>query len=273
MTIPSGTRGTLLMRLAGPLQSWGTSSRYTERDTGYEPSKSGVVGILAAALGRPRSDDVSDLAALTMGVRVDQEGVPGYDFQSAGAGDDHPGIAMARDTPGVIERRLRELARGTLPDSARGKASISRRHFVQDAVFLVGLEGDDIAFLHTLDAALRAPVYPIGLGRRGYVPSVPVAMEPTPDQPTGVREGKDLLSALTSEPWPVADLSRRVLWRAERQGQSPDCRLILEADETASTTRNDQPIGAAFSTRVFGPRPIRFDHVTPPVKELSNARS
>ena len=32
---------TLLMRLAGPMQSWGTQSRFTVRDTGREPSKSG----------------------------------------------------------------------------------------------------------------------------------------------------------------------------------------------------------------------------------------
>ncbi len=42
---------TLLLRLAGPMQSWGTQSRFTERDTGREPSKSGVVGLLAAAVG------------------------------------------------------------------------------------------------------------------------------------------------------------------------------------------------------------------------------
>lgn len=42
---------TLLMRLAGPLQSWGTTSRFDQRDTGKEPSKSGVIGLMAAALG------------------------------------------------------------------------------------------------------------------------------------------------------------------------------------------------------------------------------
>jgi len=271
MVGPSAMRSTLLLRLAGPLQSWGISSRYTERDTGSEPSKSGVIGILAAALGRSRSADLSDLATLTMGVRVDQEGVPGYDFQSAGAGDDYPGIAMARDSQSVIERRLREFERGTLLESARGKSSISRRHFLQDAVFLVGLEGDDVAFLHHLDAALRAPIFPIGLGRRGYVPSVPVAMPPTEEHPTGVRDQTAREDALRDEPWPVADLSRRALRQAERQSQSPQCRVVLEV-ERSEMQRNDQPIGAAFSNRVFGPRPVRFGQVTPPMKEPANAR-
>ena len=38
----------LLLRLSGPMQSWGVQSRFTVRDTGLEPSKSGVVGLIAA---------------------------------------------------------------------------------------------------------------------------------------------------------------------------------------------------------------------------------
>ena len=51
---------TLLLRLAGPMQSWGTQSRFTIRDTGYEPSKSGVIGLLCAALGKPRDESHPD---------------------------------------------------------------------------------------------------------------------------------------------------------------------------------------------------------------------
>jgi len=42
----------LLLRLAGPLQSWGDSSRFATRGTRREPTKSGVIGMVAAALGR-----------------------------------------------------------------------------------------------------------------------------------------------------------------------------------------------------------------------------
>ena len=48
---------TLLLRLAGPMQSWGTQSRFTIRDSGLEPSKSGVIGLLCAALGKPRTEE------------------------------------------------------------------------------------------------------------------------------------------------------------------------------------------------------------------------
>ena len=68
---------TLLLRLVGPMQSWGTTSRFDQRDTGKEPSKSGVVGLLAAALGIDRENwtDLEPLTRLSMGVRHDRPGV------------------------------------------------------------------------------------------------------------------------------------------------------------------------------------------------------
>lgn len=52
---------TLLLRLAAPLQSWGSDSKFETRKTDREPTKSGVVGLLAAALGL-RRDDTEGLA-------------------------------------------------------------------------------------------------------------------------------------------------------------------------------------------------------------------
>lgn len=54
---------TLLLRFAAPLQAWGTESKYDIRKTDREPSKSGIVGFLAAALGRKRDESVEDLAS------------------------------------------------------------------------------------------------------------------------------------------------------------------------------------------------------------------
>lgn len=67
---------TLLIRLAAPMQSWGDESKYDIRQTWKEPSKSGVIGLLAAALGLKRdSEDIPALSAsLRMGVRVEMPG-------------------------------------------------------------------------------------------------------------------------------------------------------------------------------------------------------
>lgn len=236
---------TLLLRLVGPMQSRGLSSRFSERDSGLEPSKSGVVGILAAALGRARDESVDDLAALRMGVRADKEGVLAYDFHTAGAGEGQLGIIRAQ--------------------GSGYNTSISRRFYLQDAAFLVGLEGDHLEFQESLDRALRAPVHPTGLGRRSHVPSCPVAMPPRPEHSDGLRANTCVRCALRMEEWPVAEMP----WWQQRRLEEDDVRLILE-DETGSIVRTDQPVGAAFATRIFGPRTVRVTHCSPPRKEITH---
>lgn len=142
---------TLLLRLQGPMQSWGTTSRFDERDTQLEPSKSGVIGLLCAALGRDRTESVEDLAVLRMGVRVDREGVPMREYQTA------TGVLIASSAKADVRRTV-----------------VSPRFYLADAVFLAGLEGTDEALLLQLHQALRQPVWPLALGRKSFVPSCPV---------------------------------------------------------------------------------------------------
>lgn len=159
---------TLLLRLQGPMQSWGTTSRFDERDTQLEPSKSGVLGLVCAALGRDRSEPVDDLAALRMGVRVDREGVPMRDYQTA------TGVVNAA---GKVEKE---------------RTVVSPRYYLADAVFLVGLEGER-ALLERIHEALPRPAWPLALGRKSFVPSEPVHL------PDGLVEA-GLEQALTQ--WP-----------------------------------------------------------------------
>lgn len=142
---------TLLLRLQAPMQSWGVSSHFTSRDTTREPSKSGVIGLLCAALGRPRDADLSDLAALKMGVRVDREGVFQKDFH---------------------------IAQDILPaDGGKLKSSeMSDRYYLADAAFLVGLEGP-IELLQEIHAALKNPYWLLYLGRKAFIPGKPVWLQ------------------------------------------------------------------------------------------------
>ena len=144
---------TLLLRLIGPMQSWGTTSRFDERDTQLEPSKSGVLGLICAALGRDRSESVEDLAALKMGVRVDREGLLMRDYHTA------TGVMTAAGKPDLH------------------RTVVSPRFYLSDAAFLVGLAGNDTDLLHSVRAALRAPVWPLALGRKAFPPSLPVWLE------------------------------------------------------------------------------------------------
>ena len=63
---------TLLLKFNAPLQAWGTSLKLKNHETDIYPSKSGVVGMIASAMGRRRDADISDLAKLKFGVRIDQ---------------------------------------------------------------------------------------------------------------------------------------------------------------------------------------------------------
>ncbi|NUW33851.1 type I-E CRISPR-associated protein Cas5/CasD [Nonomuraea sp. SMC257] len=160
----------LLMQLAGPLQSWGSASRFARRMTEAAPTKSGVIGLLAAAQGRQRSADVSDLAALRFGVRIDQAGTVLRDYQTA-----HHFVS----------------------DEA---VPVSERFYLADAVFVAGVEGDR-QLIEALYRALRAPVFLPYLGRRSCPPTRPVELR--------VDHDRSLQQALEREPWRAARWNQR----------------------------------------------------------------
>ena len=132
---------TLLLRLAGPMQSWGTDSKFDVRRTQREPSKSGVIGLVAAALGISRQDrrTLATLACLRFGVRVDREGTLLRDYHTA-----HP---------------------------EKGSAYVTNRYYLADAVFVAGLESEDGALLEKIGEALVSPAFPLYLGRRSCPPT------------------------------------------------------------------------------------------------------
>lgn len=189
----------LLLRLGGPLQSWGTSSRFTRRATDRVPSKSGVVGLLAAAKGLRRTDPLEDLLQLRLAVRTEQAGRVERDFQTAArAGERTP-------------------------------VSVSTRHYLADAVFLAAVEGDP-ALLEGLRDALRAPHFPLFLGRRSCPPVGRVEL--------GLRDGA-AVDALRAEPWRAAP------W-FQRECRDPRIALELVADCDPTDPRaelvRDEPV-------------------------------
>jgi len=198
---------TLLLQLIAPMQSWGSRSRFDDRDTEREPTKSGVLGLVASALGRPRNADVLDLAALLFGVRVDRAGQVRTDYHTAQEGN------------------------GT---------AVTRRHYLADAAFLVGLEGEP-ELLRQIDAALRNPVWPPFLGRKSFPPSQPMFVE------GGVQDGS-LLDVLSAHPaiHPSPDAQARFV-------------LELRPGETtshATSLRMDQPTGT-YAERRYASRQVR----------------
>lgn len=215
----------VLLRLEGPLQSWGLSSRFDERDTALEPTKSGVIGLCAAALGLPRDDEeaLARLAALRFAVRIDRPGTLSTDFQTAGGGLFAGGDYGVRKASG-----------------AAGDTVISRRAYLADSSFLAALGGQNHDLVSRVDAAVRAPHWPLFLGRRAFVPSVPIA--------AGLFDGPPDL-ALENAPRGL---------RAE-----PRVRLVVEVDADG-LPRNDQPLSFRSDDRRFATRLVADREVEPP---------
>jgi CRISPR system Cascade subunit CasD len=173
-----------------------------------EPSRSGVTGLLCCALGWKRDHPLDVFSHLKMATRVDREGKFSTDFQTA--------LQVAK---------ANEASAGTV---------ISNRYFLADASFTVALAGEK-EFLAGLHQALRDPYWPIYLGRKAFVPSLP------PYIPEGlIAVADDPLKELVSLP---------LLCET-----GPQVRFIVE-DPSGPEIRNDFPV--SFQPRVNVPRRVR----------------
>ncbi|AKK11720.1 type I-E CRISPR-associated protein Cas5/CasD [Corynebacterium uterequi] len=128
----------LLLLLKGPLQSWGDESRYATRATGNSPTKSGVIGLLAAAQGRRRADPIEDLVSMDYAVRIDQSGSLLRDFQTS----------------------------QNWQDSGKLESSLVNRYYLADAAFIAAVGSEDRSILCGMRDALLRPAFPLFLGRR-----------------------------------------------------------------------------------------------------------
>jgi len=238
---------TLLLRLAGPMQSWGTQSRFTERDTGRDPSKSGVIGLLCAALGWSRDVELEKLARLArlhMGVRIDRQGVMRMEYQTAGGShrrDEHYGVA-------IVEGGMRTV--------------VSRRYYLADADFLVGLAGgegheEDEATLRMVDDALKNPRWPLFLGRRSFVPGEPVRLPDDPPARASWRS-EPLRDALINYPWPQP---------RHRRETFDQLQFVFETEagaDAGAEARRDVPISFQSDNRVFAVRYVTTESIRRP---------
>lgn len=220
---------TVLLRLEGPLQSWGTRSRFGERDTELEPSKSGVLGLVGSALGMQRDDDAMllRLASARFGVRADREGRVLKDYHSVGGG--------------------RFRGREHLMYEAKHPI-LTSRDYLQDASFLGGLCFEDEALAGEVFAALNAPIWPLYLGRKACPPSLPVHV------PGGVLDA-DLETALRTTPYP----RDKVPVKSDGEPVEAGLRMVLEcpAGDEGAETRQDQPLSFRLSNRHFARRYVK----------------
>jgi CRISPR system Cascade subunit CasD len=200
-------------------------SRFVTRGTEREPTKSGWIGLICCASGKPRVGRPGDghvplavLAALRMAVRIDREGSIDEDFQI------HRDVPCANGKP--------------------GENVLSTRRFLSNAVFLVGLEGEE-SVLRDIDDNLRDPTWPVFLGRKSFLPSYPIYL------PDGLVD-EPLAKAIRRYPWLPAALPGHAI---EGEAKS-SLRLVEECRPTdaGAVLRGDVPLSFDPLDRRFGPR-------------------
>ncbi len=153
----------LALLLDGPLQSWGHASRFDRRTTALFPTRSGVLGLIAAAMGidKHSPDEEKQLrrleplrvSTLTLG-RQNQRG----ESLPMRRLEDYHTVTGIRRASGKVE------------DDATVQ---TYRHYLLDARFGVLLEGP-VPLLEEIATALRDPKWGIWFGRKSCLPACPV---------------------------------------------------------------------------------------------------
>ncbi|MEV5010997.1 type I-E CRISPR-associated protein Cas5/CasD [Streptomyces sp. NPDC055692] len=229
----------LVLRLAAPLQAWGGSSRYNRRETRPQPTKSGVLGLLAAAEGRDREASLTDLVGLQLGVRVDQPGTLLRDYHTY---SDYRGLPLLSAKANAKGQQTK-----TTPPKYTG---VTQRFYLQDAVFVAALRGPK-ALMQSVEEAVRNPVFPLSLGRRSCPPTGPVSL--------GLRADTRLEEVLKGVPWQAGSHRRR-----QAQGATVSLQATVE-DPAGDQLAVDVPDTYDLKTGTrFGRRAIRHVWVTVP---------
>ncbi len=208
----------LMLRLAGPLQSWGDSSRFTQRSTANAPTKSGVLGMLAAAQGRRRTDPVEDLVQLRFGVRIDQPGSLLRDFH-------------------------------TTHDVNGNSKPLSHRYYLSDAVFVAGLEGESEA-IELIAESIKKPRYPLYLGRRACPPDLPIVLG------IGQAELEDSLRSIEWQAASWFQTRRKNRSDGYRASILMDAHITENVDNNGRFTVRDVPLSWDPNHRVYAWRDV-----------------
>lgn len=131
---------TLTIKLTAPLQAYGNEASFERRTSWPGPSKSAIIGMIAAALGLRRdSEQIGELNSLAFAVRIDQPGKIMTDFHTV--------------------------------EWKSGKRKLTYRDYYQDAVYIVAVGSEDERRIDRIQYALRHPRFQIYLGRRACPPA------------------------------------------------------------------------------------------------------
>ena len=212
--------GFLTLRFVGPLQSWGTDSQYSRRNTGLMPTRSAVAGMCCAALGLSRgSEDEREFLNRFASVRMTSVVVPRK------AGKKNLQVRRLQDYHTVMNTKT---AQGATKD-----CHITYRQYLTDASFGVILEGPK-PLLKEIRDALSNPVWGVWLGRKCCIPAAPVL--------AGLKETKEGAMTLIIGEQRIESMTRQ--------------EEVTEFSEGGDSL-TDVPVSFAVDGRLFSLRRIR----------------
>ncbi len=186
----------LVFRLYGPLASWGQAAVGGDRPTGLYPTRSAVIGLLAAALGLKREQE-QEMEHLNNSVQI---AVKQF-FPSSLMRDYH--TAQVPST----KRGVTHLTRKSELSEEKLNTILSSRDYRCDGVWVIAIRLIDGSFytLFQLEKALLKPVFTLYLGRKSCPLAVPLM--PSVVETNNLREALD-----TSFPALTRSLKEDNLW-------------------------------------------------------------
>ena len=167
---------TILLKFSGPLQSWGVGSHFETRHTDIYPSKSAVIGMIAASMGYRRNQDneIIKLNALDFAVRVDQQGHLLRDYHTA--------------------RKYKKNAEFE-------RTYVTNRYYLEDAIFIIAIGSKNEQWIEELYSGLKKPYFQPFMGRRSL---------PLPSDFLIGKTGMGTIESLKKFPWQAKKWYRKM---------------------------------------------------------------
>ena len=159
--------------LDGPMQSWGSSSRFTRRETEAFPTKSALIGLIAAAAGIDKyADDEADKLAPFSALRLTVYRLPRKSGQLVGR------LADFHTVGGGYDVKASAFDKMSIPRKASGGASanavITHRTYLTEARFIAAFHGPaDV--IERVARHLENPVWGLWFGRKTCLPAMPLS--------------------------------------------------------------------------------------------------
>ena len=156
----------LALFLRAPMQSWGAASKFGDRGTLDVPTRSGLLGLLAAACGIDKNDEPNEREWLA---KADKLSLTVLAFRRGNRMTDYHTVGAHYDKDNAWQKRMIP----TTADSKPRGTDLTRRDYLTDSVFGAMLSGDDMLVVE-MATGLANPVWGVWLGRKSCIPTEPI---------------------------------------------------------------------------------------------------